>query len=442
MKSRYLLILITTVFLACQEEIPYREERFQRIIGFEGSSQVEKIIELSNGDLMLLGKMGVSAHELKSTHVGVEIENVEDQGPFIAITDMNGNVKRLNTYPFENADTHPTIEVINITNKTTFLDILENPSGGYHVLAELSGFDYAFTDPTTGTKTTIESSSTFVLRTPLLFDLDEDLNVKQVKSFNGTPDWDFILRSKPRMKALPDDSFIILFNEKSEFGTFRNVGYSFLHLNHQLETLGWYEDFDSPNRKGAFDFEIQDQWVYAFAQDSGQLWLYRHDIQNDFEQVERKWINHSGEFGDWNHNEHFVKILNNRNILLVYTNPSTIVYGNILDSDFSLFSSFEFPLPESSGSIIRVPRAVNEMSNGDLLLYNIIIPVQSNDPISSQIQRVESSGQSIFNMNVPGSPGDIIELGDGTILFGANTVHNELLQRIHLYKVDEYGQLH
>ena len=135
------VMVMATVFSSCMEKVPYEQDQFVKVLGLEGSSLAEKVIELDNGDLMILGRMGRAAHEIESSGVGTDINEVEDQAPFIAITDHNGNLKRLQLYPIEDF-AGKFIDVFNLENKITFRHILPLNDGGYLVLARMSGFDF------------------------------------------------------------------------------------------------------------------------------------------------------------------------------------------------------------------------------------------------------------------------------------------------------------
>ncbi len=434
------LILLLSLFFSCQEEIKYEEEQYKRIIGFEGSSIVEQITELDNGDLMMIGKIGVSAHSLISTVTGVEINEVEDQGPFIAITDHNGYVKKIKSYPLEDFEKIDEIKVFNMPNKLTFMDILKNPNGGYHVLGELSGFDFQVTIPQLGIDTLMESIPGYSQRTPLLFELDEHLEIQKIISFNAYEGWDFIIRNKPIMKPLSEDEFIILFCNKQTLLPAANIGYSFFHLTHQLDTLGLYENFDNSNDKFAYDFDIHDGQITVLGTEGGGFYLYQHDMNSQFSVTNSRYVSEDGEAGS-NTNPHYLRVLANGNLGAIYTDPFNVIKGDIYNAQLEPIYKFEIDGAFPGTTTIRAPRAFAEMANGDLLLYSIVIP-DNDDPISGQVIRTTQTGENIFNLNIAGSPGDVLELSDGQILFASNAVHNELLQRITLYKVNQNGTLY
>ncbi len=436
-------VICTIILSSCLEEVKYEQDQFVKILGLEGSSIGEKIIELDNGDLMILGEMGIAAHEVESTNIGVQLTEVEDQAPFIAITDPNGNLKRLRMYPIEDFQLNY-FKVLNTTNRTTFKTIIP-VSDGYVVLAQLFDFDFELSIPGAALYTDLSKPGDFNYA-PLLFKLDQKFNITELHSFNGqSNDLPEFSRSKTSMKPLPGGEIGILFGSKISLQNGFAAGYSFLRLTEKLDTIELAEDFDSGSQKLAYDFDLGgDNFLNVLGSQDNNIYLYKLPLDALRKENERAtFINFSGQFpGNFNTNEHFVKTMDNENTLLVYTHPSSrSINAAILNPSGVELQNIEIGKGEDFNGEIRAPRAVFEMANGDLLVYVLNIPDDAS-PVYGYLYRYTIKGELIFRKRIDGTPGDMIETKDGNIVVLSNSIYNGILQRIHLYKLNAYGELY
>lgn len=442
-----LIAIIALAFItsACLEQVDFKQNQFVKVLGKEGTSIAERVIELKNGDLMVLGRMGVAAHDLESTGAGFNVNRVEDQGPFIAILDHNGNLKDLRIYPVQDLNL-PFIELSDIRNQTTFLDIVELSQGGYAVLAEIRGFDYTIT--LANDTISNQNEPTNQNSTPILFELDGELNVQSVRSFNGDEDWDQqFLRTTAIMKPISESEIGILFRYKVTLEE-HPVGYSMYVLDHQLNTTA-YENFDQSLKFG-YDFDVNQSGdiavlglerefdvpvtdyinVYEFG--NGDLTASEHKIRIDDD---------GEELVSVNRNEHFIRALPDGNYGIIYTDPGYEIRMAIWNPETDEVTSVEIDNTQSFSDFIRAPRAVHVMDNGDLLAYIINIP-NTGGSISGHLYRLSPEGQIVFSRQIEGTPGDVVELADGGIMLVTNDQYNGLLQRIHVIKLDAHGNLH
>ncbi|MEQ8239855.1 MAG: hypothetical protein RIA69_11620 [Cyclobacteriaceae bacterium] len=427
------------VFLAwsCVEKVDFEQDRFVKILGKEGTAITERIIEMDNGDIMVLGKMGIAAHDITSTFSGPQIGEVEDQAPFIAITDANGNLKFLKMYPLEDF-VLKWIDVFNFENKTTFKYIAPLSDGGYALMAQVYGFDFNIDIP--GVLDLIDYSSPGDVNfAPILFRLDPNFNVTDIRSFNAGPDWDGVhTLARAVMKPLPNNELGILFGYKISGD--KSIGYTFLHLDGDLDTLALADEFDNIEGKIAYDFDLVELNTLKIlgGEQDGRLYEYSLSLSDPDRELSRRYISEDGVFRHPNTNEHFVKTLSGGEMLYVYTNPSqNLIIGKIVGSG-QADRIIEFGSAEDFRETIRAPRAVYETTNGDLLVYEIIIP-NVGVPFG-YLHRVEQDGDYVFSIRMEGAPGDVIETRDGNILVATNNQYNGLTQRINLIKMSANGE--
>ncbi|MFY0607038.1 MAG: hypothetical protein JXR10_10000 [Cyclobacteriaceae bacterium] len=429
----YLIFLLATVS-GCVEQVDYEMDQYVKVLGLEGAATAERLIPLANGDIMVLGEMGVAAHDIESTPIGPEIKELEDQAPMIAITDPNGNLKFLKMYPLEDFDLK-FIDVFNFENRTIFKYIEPLSGGGYAVMAEVFGFDYSINIPGVidTTDLSLPGSANFA---PVLFRLDDQYNVTEVHSFNAGPDWNgqFTLTSGV-LKALPNDEIGILLGRKILADN--SIGYTFIHMDGNLDTIAIADNFDNPDGKLAYDFDIDDSEILKIfgTENDGGMYQYDLPLTNMSIEINKRFLVEDGVFSFPNTNEHFTRKLKSGEFLFVYTNPRDNLilaqYGGVA---FRVGNQEEFP------GTNRAPRAVYEMMNGDLLIYEIIIP--ANDSPFGYLHRVKINGTKVFSRRIDGNPGDVIETEDGKIIVAANNIYNGLNPRINLIKLDANGKLY
>lgn len=431
-KSYFIILMVAAS--GCLEQVDYEMDQYVKVLGLEGAAIAERLIPLANGDIMVLGKMGVAAHEIESTAIGPEIKELEDQASMIAITDSNGNLNFLKMYPLEDFDLK-FIDVFNFENRTTFKYIEPLSMGGYAVMAEVRGFDFNINIPGVINTTDISQSGSTNFA-PILFRLDDQFNVTEVRSFNAGPDWDgqYFLTSGV-LKALPNDEIGILLGRKVLADN--PIGYTFIHMDGNLDTIAIADNFDNPDGKLAYDFDIDDSEILKIFGSEIDGGMYQYDLPLTDISIEtnRRFLVEDGVFSFPNTNEHFTRKLKSGEFLFVYTNPRDNLilaqHGNVA---FRIGNQEEFP--ETN----RAPRAIYEMMNGDILIYEIIIP--ANESPYGYLHRVKLDGTNVFSRRIDGSPGDVIETRDGNIIVAANNIYNGLNPRINLLKLDANGKLY
>ena len=429
------LIGFSASFLSCLEEIDYFQDQYVKVLGLEGSALAERVIELDNGDIMIIGSLGRASHDVTSGFIGLEIGAVEDRAPFVAITDANGNIKQMKSYPIESFDL-ANIELENVANNSIFKEIIPDHNGGYIVLGQLSGFDLI------AGPITIRNTPGSRTTAPFLVKLDENLNMKKLVPFElDTIDGNLIYRARAIMKPLPNNEVGLLLGMKvRNFTEF--IGYAFYRMDHDLNILDAGDDFDRPGFKLAYDFVYdQENRVAILGERNDRMVMFRIPIDNMvYEAEEFQDIDHSGEFP--NFNEHFILEQENGNYAILYTDPASRIVFSLKGPDLNnVGPPVDIPNPSSIESLIRVPRAFTQMINGDFLIYNQHIP-DSQEPIEGYLHRVSSTGQALWSVQIDGTPGDVTETADGDILVVANTVYNETLHRINLIKLNENGELY
>ncbi len=440
MKKRLitLILFIPVLFFSCLEEIDYEQDQYVKALGLEGSAIAERVIELDNGDIMVLGKLGRAAHDIFSGYIGIEIESLEDQAPFIAILDPNGNIKQMKSYPINSLDLTYAI-LYNFANKTSFEQVLEDPNGGYTVLAASRGFDVQFVN--TPFDVLIEDTPDNRTVTPLLLKLDEDLNLTRVLSFNCQENWDFVYRTRAVMKPLPNNEIGILIGLKLVNLSWFS-GYTFIRMNHNFDTLGFGNDFDRDGIKLGYNFTYdQENRITVIGERDDQLALFRFPLDNMVRNEEEfQAINHAGEVP--NFNEHFILEQRDGNYAVLFFNPASNVIFQRRDKALNQVGSAVYmDNPSPITSLIRVPRAFYQTQNGDFLVYNQHIP-DSQEPVEGYLHRISATGEHLWATKIEGTPGDVTETADGSILVVANTVYNGLLHRINLIKLNAHGELY
>ena len=437
--STLFFISLTLLLTGCLEEVGVEQKQFTKVLGLEGTSIAEKVIELDNGDLMIIGEMGRAAHEIETTSVGPEIRELEDQAPMIAITDANGNMKFLKMYPLEEFDLKY-VDVFNFENRTTFQYIEPLQNGGYLAMAQNLGFDFDYHGPDQGPYTdySIPGDVNF---TPFLFKLDDQFNVVGVHTYNGGFDWDGIhIRTTGVMKALPNDEIGVLLG-RTYLGE-RPVGYTFMRLDGNGEVIEATEHADSLAGKMAYDFDIDGTNTLKILgtendESGGSFYVYDLPLQDLGAETNAQFIDFDGVFEFSNTNEQFIKYTASGELLTVYTNPRE----NLILAKFGFRQPFEIGNAAGLLSTNRAPRAVFETRNGEFLVYEVIIPFSSDSP-HGYLHRIKTDGTHIFSQRIEGSPGDVIETKDGNIVVAANRIYNGLNQRIHLIKLDANGKLY
>lgn len=432
-------ISICLVLSSCIEEVNFQLDQYVKVLSLDRSSFAERIIELDNGDLMILGEMGTAAFEQESTGQGSEVTALEDQAPFIAITDPNGNLKMLRMYPFEGflVDS-PFGEIIleNIENKTSFHEIIPTADGGYLVHAQSLGFDYIFNGQLFQSEPGATNYNDFLIK------LNNQFDVEHIQSMQGQPGWDGIRRLRGKLKQLNNSEVGFLLSQRLPFTQNTSSGFTFLHLTDALDTI------QVSDIQATTDFIGQD-----FTIDENNNFTLLATTQSDFEIFQSSISNVSldsstpiagdGVLNGENRDENYIEILADGTFIIVYTQPITGIIMEHRDRDMSLISG-PFDISDPDGyqpSTIRATRAVEITSDGDVLIYVLNIGGGVNERLSGELFKVSTDGVVAFRNGTEGVPGDVRELRDGSLVTVSNRVYNGSLQKIHITKMSANGKM-
>lgn len=440
-KLKY-LILPLLFFTSCVEDVDFEIDQYVKVLSIDGSSLAEKIIELDNGDLMILGEMGTSAFAFESTSGGSQINALEDQSPFLAITDPNGNLKSLRMYPFEGLEADSPFgpfEILNFQNTTTFQNAVVSQDGGYVVHAQSLGFD--FVNPVTNEIE--ESMAGSPNYNDFLLKLDVNLNIEEVRTMQAYPGWDGITRIRGKLKSLPNNEIGFLLSQRRPLGQENSTGFTFLHLEDDMDTIEVYDVSTTTDLIG-YDFAYSngDLKILGTTVSFFELFECRLD-QLSYNNLNSTQIAGDGVLDSQNTDENYILELQDGTLGIVYTDPAReIFYDRRGAGMMSIGSRVSIGDPDDYPTFtIRATRAVTQASNGDILIYVLVLPGNEGASIYGELFRIALNGRFIFKIDIDGIPGDVIELSDGSIITASNAVYNGSVQRIHLTKMNANGEI-
>ena len=444
--KRYHLLLVLFLFAGCVEDVPFLEENWVRVLGEETNSFGERILELENGDLMVLGELGIAAFDVVNPGDATEIGEIEDQGPAIFITDANGNLKETHAWPFDDTETE-FVDFINFENTTRFIDIVNDARGGWTVLAESRNFDGIINGDT------IMSTASSQFVTYFLFSLTGDFQLKEIKPVNFGADWDLRFRIRMSMQELNESQIILFagwnFDFSQPVGSLPE-GYDYFIIDHDLNFISNYRFLAPGTNKLGNRFIINDQNELII---SGQVsnanghfqTLFRNPIGSTTEQTII--VDQRGTFQPINNNEHFPIQLTDGRYAVAYTNaPGEIkvnVFDELLRSEriFSVgpFEKWEDPVARTGPT--RSPRAFIPLDNGDMLLLTVFQPSREPFDIVTDLYRLTPTGNQVFHRRLQGTPGDIIQSQDGNIIIVTNSPYNVPFEKITIRKLSPNGKV-
>jgi hypothetical protein len=420
------------------EEIPADDNRFIKIYGKESGSFGSTLNELPNGNLLIGGKVDVPA--LDFTNVGgvFDIGKVVEGAPSLIEVDPNGNQTRMNLFPIGSHLTVPEIQLSDISNKSKFLEIVQLSDGGYMVLGEWRGFDVAVSFPGYPYQVVINSDESPNTTAPFLMKLNSDMSIDFIRSMNGEANWDLVYRSKAIIRMLSDGSIGILHGLNVYDPIYGFEGYSFLKIDQQGDTL-YFKDYFEPvfDTKLAHDFILNDNGdLCLIGQANNRIYFIFIEPSND-ELEYAEFIDNSGMRGNNpNTNSMFLEQFNDKSFVAVYTDPPQDTRIRFVSGDYS-----------ASGEPIIIsdleneyPRAVYITENEDILIYTVYL-ANASVP-SGFLYRVTREGKRIFRIRLEGSPGDVIEAKDGTILALSNPLFNGLIPKTRLTKLSADGRVY
>ena len=457
---RLLLKMLAMVSLiGCVEEVDFALDEYIKVLSLDRSSFAERVIELENGDLMILGEIGIAAFELESTGQGTQPNELEDQAPFISIADANGNLKMLRLYPIEDFEAHydlsdiglgsGPLELIDFQNKTSFHNIIQTADGGYIVHAQAVGFDLV--NPITGEiDYSVPDDQNF---NDFLSRLNANFDVEQVITMQGAPGWDFTARIRGKLREIGNDQVGFLLSQRQRLLDQQSSrGMTFLHLQANLDVVK-ISDIELETDLIAYDFAVNQASTISFLTSTDRFFevfqMPLNEVSNaNFEQSTKNSIEIAGEaVQGQNTDEQFIEQLDDGSYILVYTQPLLGIIFERRDQNFGLMNgpvSLRLEGLYPAGTI-RATRAVSLTQNGDILVYVLVIPgnegLDDEEPLYGELFRLAPSGISLFERRIEGIPGDVIETMDGSIVAVSNPTFNGSLQKVQITKLSASGKL-
>lgn len=441
--STYLLVLLL-IATGCVEEVDVELDQYVKVLSLDRSSFAEKIVELENGDLLILGEMGTSAFDLESNGQGSEPGDLEDQAPFMAMTDQNGNLKMLRMYPFERARLAPPfnfLEVLNGNNITSFLSAIPTNDGGFVIHAQSLGFD--FLDTRTGQ--VLESEPGRFFYNDYLIKVNANLDVVKIQTMQGYPGWDGVNRIRGNLKRLRENEIGFLLSQRSTLllnQDSRSRGYTFLHLTDDLDTLR-VSDVQRQSELIGHDFDFDGSGTLSIlGTTDSNFEVFQGPINAINENSSSTVIAGDGVLNSQNRDENYIRRMSDGTFILVYTQPPLGIVMEHRASDMSLINGPHF-IGEASypNFTIRATRAVYITSDNQVLMYVLNIPGSADMNLSGELFKVTLSGETVFRKIIDGVPGDVIETRDGSIITASNAIYNGSLQKIHISKLNKDGEL-
>lgn len=170
------------------------------------------------------------------------------------------------------------------------------------------------------------------------------------------------------------------------------------------------------------------------------LWIIVQRGQ-EFGQELSAYFDESGQGDAHNNNPMFIEQFSDGEYLVVYTDPPQ-------DTRMQIFGLCDVNCPPQNpdtGPIIisqevrEFPRAVSITKNDEILIYTERL-TNSTVP-EGYLYRVDKMGNTKFRIRLEGTPGDVIESQDGTILVLSNPLFNGLIPKTRLTKLSADGTI-
>ena len=425
-----LFVLAVILLSSCTEELDDASPGFSKILGMESASNGSKIIERSNGDLMILGQTSVSAFDFSNSNGSLDVGELIESAVSITITDQYGNQKALRTYPISEIELHPAFSRFDIAGRGNLLDIIENSDGSYLALGEWRNIPVSIGPPWN-----IEFEDSSPIVGSFLMHLSPELDLLNIRSFNTEPGWDFTYYAGARMKKLMDGNILLLLSNGFEPGSTSPSSFRLLTLDEAGNSLSDNKYQAADGYKLARDFvEDENGNLVLIGQRYEEIVTYRIPLDN-MSAEQSFFVDSDGVLGSYNNNMHYITATAESGFVVVYTDPTSRVLVNHLDDTFQSLVKFELA-PENQD---EYPRAVAQAENGDILIYTVHL-AQEGTISRGYLYRVTREGKRIFLLRVDGTPGDVAECSDGTLLVLSNPIYNGLLPKATLSKISAYGE--
>lgn len=430
----YIGFLFMVSLLSCVEDVQ-PDPGYIKVIGKQGSSSGNKLLELPNGDIMIAGKLGVPAFDITQTTDDLLFGRAQDLAPTLVITDKAGNVKQIRSYPISGIQSNSFIQVSDYEDKASFIDIVPMGDGGYYALGQFSGF--TFSVPNEGILNDNKPNNV----SPFLMKLNANLEMEFFRSLNAGPGWDTIFHVMPRIMKLPepDGNLLVLlgFDNPRPYLDFSKLGFSLLKLNAAGDTLS-YRNYPGSGVKFANNMNLDThENLVLIGQKDNMLACFTIPLDSlgskTYQEVSYP-FNDSGA-GGFNTNDSYIFPIPGDKFFTVYSQPINAVVVRLLDHTFTPIVS-EFDITGQSTS--EYARVVTQTSNGDYLIYTEWL---EQPELKGFLYRITQQQQVLWRIPLDGIPGDVMENSDGTILAMSNRTYNNLLLKITLTKLSADGKV-
>lgn len=428
-KVQLILLIIALSILAsfggCMEQIE-TDVSFSKIIGNEGGSTGRKILKLSDGNLMILGKTGTRSFDVTQTTYGIDVDKVQESVSSISILTPKGNLLKSKLFPINDLEVDPFLQYDDIENHFSFIDAREMPDGSFYIIGEVSNF--LFMIPSLNV---IQSEGTKV---QILYKLSKDLKMEFARCMNGGPGWkrDF-LQINPFIEVLPNGNFMVAVGYNLPLGNQRTnpTGYSLLELNTQGDTVNFKRFTNAPKKQAkAMTLDGTDLVLFSRINDNVSIHTVPINSLSSGDSVE--YINYLERYPRFDGNSSFL-FKKDEGYLTGYVNEFTSnVVIHTLSENKNIFSTFSIPVQK------EYIRAASITANQDLLLYTEKLTEES-DLTDGFLYRI-SEKEIKFKIPIKGIPGDVTEMEDGSILVLSNPIFNGMLTKTTLTRLSPDGK--
>ena len=433
-KINYALVIFFACGLAsCVEDVPVNNDTFVKVYGKESGSFGNTLYEYPNGDILIGSKVDVPALDFTNSGGVFEIGKVIEGSPALIKVDANGNQLEMNLFPIGAHDFSPVIQISDISNLSRFKQVLPLDDGGFMIIGEWRGFDVDLflTNDTISIVDNPNSAAPFLMR------INNNFTIDFIRSFNAEEGWDQVYRVNARMKMLPDGNIGILhgFNIYDFDKPFQ--GYSFEIIDQAGNNI-YYKDYYEPiwNIKMAHDLVMtNDGTLCLIGQANDNIYfIYTDPVNPNIEWGE--YLDNAGNSGQPNTNPMYIEQFDDGTFITVFTDPPQNTKVCFVSADYKRSSEpiVITDLPD------EYPRAFYVTQNEDVLIYTEYL-AKTTVP-AGYLYRINRQGERVFRIQIEGTPGDVIESADGSILVLSNPLFNGLIPKTRLTKLTADGRLY
>ena len=449
-KLIYLLLFMAIFQTSCVEDVVDIDSGFIKVLGQDALTEVRGVVELSNGDYMILGKIGKRSFNDVSNNI--LDADVQKQAAGLMITDHRGNIKTMRLYPIEEVEVDNSITLEPLNGKVSLLDAIELDGGGYLVIGQLRDFDITI-DFGGGRILPIisdESSPSQTTLAPILLRLSPSLEVINIRMLTGESEWDNSFQIQPKMRKMPDGNIALVFGQNVLFDPdqYPNpsmirplAGYRLMILDQTGDEIIRRDYNRDTGFKHTRHFEVdENNNIYIIGERNAQFAIFELPAYSWLE--DNYWdletfnpFANSGNAGLPNTNGAFIHLTPSGGLAAVYTNPPQEILISYLNSGPN---GNQIALaPETTQ---EYPRATFMTQNGDLLIYSELLNENSSSA-TGYLTRLDEAGQKLWRIQVEGVPKDVMELSDGNILTLTDRPYNESFNKGILTKFSADGKI-